>query len=164
MGRVRAGRFRADLFHRIAGFELRVPPLRDRVDDLPELVAAILAKSGVDDPPALAPDTLELLRRYRWPGNVRELENVLRGACLVAEDVIPPHRPPGPGDRVGQRLATGREPRPGPRGDPDAWRRSRPGRIREAHARTDGDVAAMVEQLGIGRATVYRKLKKLGLG
>lgn len=81
--RVHTGRFREDLWHRLNVVTLRVPPLRERLADLPTFAAHMLARSG--EGRRLHPDALEALSRYTWPGNVRELENVLRAASLLAE-------------------------------------------------------------------------------
>ncbi|WP_369979842.1 sigma-54-dependent transcriptional regulator [Xanthomonas bundabergensis] len=83
------GRFRHDLYYRINVIELRVPPLRDRGGDLPQLAAAILArlaKSHGRITPLLSPSALDALNRYAFPGNVRELENILERALAMAED------------------------------------------------------------------------------
>jgi two-component system response regulator PilR (NtrC family) len=88
---VRAGRFREDLFYRINVIELRVPPLRERAEDMPLLAAHILVRLASDlgrKPVRLAPDALELLAGYPFPGNVRELENILERAMTLAEGAI----------------------------------------------------------------------------
>ncbi|KIP86517.1 sigma-54-dependent transcriptional regulator [Stenotrophomonas sp. CFBP8980] len=82
------GRFRHDLYYRINVIELRVPPLRERHEDLPELAAAILARLARTHGcavPLLAPSALEALAVYGFPGNVRELENILERALALAE-------------------------------------------------------------------------------
>jgi two-component system response regulator HydG len=105
---VEQGRFRQDLFYRLNVVVLRVPPLRERLDDLPLLAAHFLRKHGGDKPPTLHPATLEAMTTYTWPGNVRELENaVLHANALHHGDVIGPEslpaaicgrtRPVGPG-------------------------------------------------------------------
>jgi len=85
---VAAGRFREDLFYRVNVIEIRVPPLRERLEDVPELVDSILLKLGKDTgqpAPALTNAALRALCDYPFPGNVRELENVLeRAATLCA--------------------------------------------------------------------------------
>jgi two-component system response regulator PilR (NtrC family) len=85
---VAAGRFREDLFYRVNVIEIRVPPLRERLEDVPELVESILRKlgKGMGQPaPALTAGALKALCDYPFPGNVRELENVLeRAATLCA--------------------------------------------------------------------------------
>lgn len=89
---VREGRFRQDLFYRLHVIPIRIPPLRDRAEDIPLLAEHFvvrhtreLGRSGV----RLTSEALQLLTRYRWPGNVRELENVLERAVVLCEgDVI----------------------------------------------------------------------------
>jgi two-component system response regulator PilR (NtrC family) len=90
---VQAGRFRQDLFYRLNVIQIRVPPLRERADDLAPICAALLDRiardAGVSPPPVLARDAFELLARYPFPGNVRELENLLhRAVALTGGDVI----------------------------------------------------------------------------
>ena len=79
---VAAGEFRQDLYFRLNTFEIRVPPLRERPDDLPELARHFLATFGQSC--ALGDETLEWLRSRPWPGNVRELRNALEHAAIVA--------------------------------------------------------------------------------
>jgi two-component system response regulator PilR (NtrC family) len=89
---VQAGRFRQDLYYRLNVIELRVPPLRERREDIDAIAQAVLARLAVTaaSPPArLAPDAQATLRQYRFPGNVRELENMLERAYTLCEnDVI----------------------------------------------------------------------------
>ena len=87
---IRTGRFREDLYHRISGISIPVPPLRDRGDDIPMLAATFVTEIGRETSKKFqfAPDALELLRSWRWPGNVRELKNVVRKACLMADDPL----------------------------------------------------------------------------
>ncbi|GAB3463192.1 two-component system response regulator PilR [Massilia terrae] len=86
---VEQGRFRQDLFYRLNVIELRLPPLRERLDDLPLLCAAILARlAGPGQHAALGPGVLDALRAYSFPGNVRELENVLERALAFANDGV----------------------------------------------------------------------------
>ena len=92
---VEQGRFRQDLYYRLNVVVLRVPPLRERLDDLPLLAAHFLRKHGGDKPPSLSPDALEAMTSYAWPGNVRELENaVLHAIALLHGDVIGPESLP----------------------------------------------------------------------
>jgi transcriptional regulator with PAS, ATPase and Fis domain len=87
--RIREGSFREDLYYRLAVMRLEIPPLRDRMEDLDELVAGLLARlgpelgrkvQGVDE------QAMQLFRTYAWPGNVRELRNVLERAILLSDD------------------------------------------------------------------------------
>jgi transcriptional regulator with GAF, ATPase, and Fis domain len=104
---VERGAFRRDLFYRLAVFPIRVPPLRERTEDIPALVAHFVTESTRRCKKTIrgfAPPALETLLRYPWPGNVRELENVVERAVIVArEDVIgdvTPFLAPGGADRA----------------------------------------------------------------
>jgi two-component system response regulator PilR (NtrC family) len=86
---VAQGQFREDLFYRINVIELRVPSLRERAGDIPEIADAVLQRLGRrtnTEAPQLAPEALELLQSYSFPGNVRELENVLERALTLCVD------------------------------------------------------------------------------
>jgi transcriptional regulator with PAS, ATPase and Fis domain len=89
---VAAGRFRRDLYYRLNVFPIRLPPLRERVGDIPALAERFLrqacrrARRAV---PAVGPDALRLLQAYPWPGNVRELENEIERAVALADDGHP---------------------------------------------------------------------------
>jgi two-component system response regulator PilR (NtrC family) len=86
---VETGKFRQDLFYRLNVIELALPPLRERLDDLPLLAATILARlAGPGHTAALAPGVLDALHAYSFPGNVRELENVLERALAFANDGV----------------------------------------------------------------------------
>ncbi|GIX29910.1 MAG: type 4 fimbriae expression regulatory protein PilR [Porticoccaceae bacterium] len=112
---VRAGRFREDLYYRINVIELRVPPLRERREDIPRLAAAFLerfARQAGRPVPRLDEAALAALLEHSFPGNVRELENILeRAFTLAAGEVIGiadlelRTPPPAPADRVGPRAA-----------------------------------------------------------
>ena len=81
---IQAGKLREDLFYRLNVFALALPPLRERIDDLPGLVQHLAARQGreVD----LSPSALQTLIAYRWPGNVRELDNVVQRALILSRD------------------------------------------------------------------------------
>jgi two-component system response regulator PilR (NtrC family) len=86
---VAQAKFREDLFYRINVIELRVPPLRERAEDIPDLADAIvrrLARRLDIEPPAITPEALEVLQGFAFPGNVRELENVLERALALCND------------------------------------------------------------------------------
>jgi transcriptional regulator with GAF, ATPase, and Fis domain/tetratricopeptide (TPR) repeat protein len=85
---VERGEFREDLYYRLRGITLEVPPLRARLGDLPKIAEHLLgriASERSEQPKTMAADTLDLLQRHRWPGNIRELENVLRAVSLFAD-------------------------------------------------------------------------------
>jgi two-component system response regulator AtoC len=95
---VKAGRFREDLFYRLNVIRLHVPPLRERLEDIPLLCTHLLGRIADKfgkEPLDLAPAALGILLRHHWPGNVRELENALERAAVLAEDntILPEHLP-----------------------------------------------------------------------
>jgi two-component system response regulator PilR (NtrC family) len=89
---VLAGRFRQDLYYRLNVIRIAVPPLRERIGDLPAICAAAMQRiahdAGVQPMPSLAPDALQHLLRYPFPGNVRELENLLHRALALATSPV----------------------------------------------------------------------------
>ncbi len=110
---VRAGRFREDLYYRLNVIQVRLPPLRERREDLPEFCRHFVARFAADlgrPPPVLSPEVVRLLEAHAWPGNLRELGNVLERAVTLASgdvlgpDVLPPSLrapgapPPAPAD------------------------------------------------------------------
>jgi two-component system, NtrC family, response regulator AtoC len=86
---VKRNRFRLDLFYRLNVFCIEVPPLRERIEDLPMLVSEILrpmaATVGLDAVPPIDPEAMASLERYHWPGNVRELRNILERALILCD-------------------------------------------------------------------------------
>ncbi len=103
------GRFRHDLFHRLSGMEVRVPPLRERAEDVDVLAEQHLARNHPDV--SLTDDARERLRSYSWPGNIRELRNVLSRSALLIDDgrltaarlQLPDSRPVTPQQPVASR-------------------------------------------------------------
>ena len=88
---VREGRFREDLFYRLNVFPLPIPPLRNRLGDLPLLIEHVLEHQGLTDGPALrlSPEAMHCLMHYEWPGNIRELSNLLeRLTVLHGQEVV----------------------------------------------------------------------------
>src|SRR5690606_26364733 len=88
---VREGTFREDLYYRLRGVTVEMPPLRERLADLPALAEHLLARIAEERgkaPKRLSPEAVACLARHRWPGNVRELENVLRSATLFADGAV----------------------------------------------------------------------------
>ena len=90
---VEAGRFRQDLMYRLNAVTIKLPPLRERVDDIP-LLAAHFARRSAPSPVRFSSEALSVLTRYYWPGNVRELENAVLHAVSMADDVIYPEHLP----------------------------------------------------------------------
>jgi len=154
---VHAARFRQDLYYRLRVVEIVVPPLRERRDDLLPLARQLLgasAKRFGKKVPALTPEAANLLLRYAWPGNVRELENALeRAVALARSDRIGvDDLPPEIGTAIPVVGLTGDEVRPLAEVERDY--------IAAALRASGGNRAKAAERLGIGVATLYRKLKQ----
>jgi transcriptional regulator with PAS, ATPase and Fis domain len=159
------GSFRQDLYYRIAAFPIYLPPLRERVGDIPLLVDSFLQRGGrAAQGVVVQPAAIARLQAHNWPGNIRELRNVLERACLFADDgvVRPEHLPgwlqvraqPLP-PAAGAPLASPPPPAPLAR-DLDAEMR----RL-VAEGRLSRRVIA--DSLGLSERTFYRRLKALGL-
>jgi len=161
---VEEGRFREDLYFRVAVFEIRLPPLRERGDDVLLLAARFLAELGAAaGRPGLrlAPESADLLRAYPWPGNVRELENAIQRATVVSEGgVITPADLPERVRRAGVRRGNGETARGASPSPPLTLAELERRAIREAIERRGGNLTGAAEELGIGRSTLYRKLRE----
>jgi DNA-binding NtrC family response regulator len=161
---VRDGRFREDLYYRLRGATLTVPPLRERSSDLPAMIKAFLQEATIGGRARALPVTAEamrLLAAYAWPGNVRELRSeVHRWSVFCDDQVAPSDLAP---EIRGVRPA--RAPRPS---EPHATLEAA---VRDAEQRTivgtleahDGNLSRTAKSLGIERNTLKRKLDKLGL-
>jgi DNA-binding NtrC family response regulator len=153
---VHGARFRQDLYYRLRVVEVVVPPLRDRREDILALARQLLAgtaKRFGKKVPALTPDAANLLLQYAWPGNVRELENALERAVALAQSdrIGVDDLPPEVGSSAPVIPAAG-EVRPLEEVERDY--------IAAALRASGGNRAKAAEKLGIGAATLYRKLKK----
>ncbi len=177
---VKEGRFREDLYYRLSVYPVSLPPLRERKEDLPDLVRHILRETRHDRPVAVHPGAMELLEAYSWPGNVRELQNALRRAVVLADEgpILPEHLPPCVQASLGDTLAPmpsaemqviGRSTLPGP--DPLGEKSDRVVSLDEmerdhilrAIESTRGNLSHAARMLSIGRTTLYRKLQKYGI-
>jgi transcriptional regulator of acetoin/glycerol metabolism len=155
---VEAGRFREDLYYRINGLVLELPPLRER-SDLRALVAAMLQELAAGRPLQLAPDIQAALAGYRWPGNLRQLANVLRTACaLLGDDECVIEWSHLPDDVAGELMARPARPML-EEGDTDL--RLQAGRcVQQAVSTSHGNLSEAARRLGISRTTLYRKLRE----
>jgi DNA-binding NtrC family response regulator len=169
---VEQGRFRQDLFYRLNVVVLRVPPLRERLDDLPLLAAHFLKKHGGATPPTLSPDALEALIEYTWPGNVRELENaVLHAVAMrrgqeIGTESLPPQiggrvrttsdapQPAGDGDDLGASLTEAKR-----RAASDFEKRY----LRRVMEKAKGSVSEAARLSGLDRTNFRRLLQRHGL-
>jgi DNA-binding NtrC family response regulator len=183
---VAAGRFREDLFYRLAVVSIAVPPLRERIEDLAPLASHLLARIGTQlGSPGLAIDSgaIRLLESFPWPGNVRQLHNVLFRAaifcangCLTAGDF--PHlarstaptasaAPLSNGHQIKVPISTaamaGAIPLYCDDGHVRALDDIESDMIRLAISHYQGRMTEVARRLGIGRSTLYRKLGELGI-
>jgi two-component system response regulator AtoC len=163
---VAQGTFRQDLFYRLQGVALRLPPLRERIDDLPLLATHLLERAAkrLDRQPAIvSPEALRCLWTYAWPGNVRELQHVLEGAMVLSDGVIgPEHLPPAIQRAVQARPAA--ETAPVLSGSLDEaleeWERRM---ILDALHQTQGVQARAAKILGVSERSLWYRIKKLGI-
>jgi DNA-binding NtrC family response regulator len=171
---VAAGRFRSDLYFRLNGFHLHLPPLRERSDEIVEIASGLLEhaarEAGLPHAPSFATDALEVLVGYGWPGNVRELRNVIDRAVLLCADgeVRLEHLPL---DKMQQRMTAGPVSRPPePALDPlttdplkaalDARERQR---VADALAQCGGNQTRAARMLGMSRGTLMARIEAFGL-
>ena len=172
---VAAGRFREDLYYRLNGLTLALPPLRERTD-LPALVAKLLHVEAPERALRVDAAVMAAFTRLRWPGNVRQLANVVRTAVALlddGEDVITAQELPddvraamaaeGDARRAGAspRAVAGAAAPVAAAGDegPEDLRALTTARIRAVLAATGGNVSEAARRLGIGRTTLYRRIR-----
>ena len=158
---VDASRFRQDLYYRLAVFPLEAPPLRDRRADIPLLIAHIIERLRERAPDganlACSPFATRLMRNYDWPGNVRELMSVVERAAVdagfgrIEAQHLPPELRHGASASMEARYRATRS------GDDER------DAIVAALEQTEGAVTRAAELLGMGRTTLWRKLKQYGL-
>ena len=158
---VEEGSFRQDLFYRLVVFPIRLPPLRDRREDIPLLVAHFLEKHARDAGKHISrvdPRAMEALAAHGWPGNVRELENVIHRSLLVTAGLELGL------DDLPAGLGEGSQPAPTPTEQgPVSLEEMEKATIVRALENNRGNLSDVARQLGIGRSTLYRKLEQYGL-
>jgi DNA-binding NtrC family response regulator len=199
--RVRDGLFREDLFYRLNVFPIFVPPLRDRREDIADLVRHFIASIGAAETGGricgISGEALAILKTYDWPGNIRQLENAIfravvlcEGSTLTSEDFPQIRAQVGvvdPGDETGFHVAEGRGPDGAPhegsirsgdgsfhplprvldaldeRGNVRSLAEVELAMIQFAIDHYEGQMSEVARRLGIGRSTLYRKLKEYGI-
>ena len=160
---VAAGRFREDLFFRLSVLEIPIPPLRDRLEDLPALASHLLRKLGRKNNKEIrnvSPAFMEALAAYAWPGNVRELENVLERALILCrtDSLTPDLLPP----QIMTPAACPGAAAPASAPAPSLEQAERDALV-AALSRHGGHRERTAESLGLSRRTLQYKLKKYGL-
>jgi transcriptional regulator with GAF, ATPase, and Fis domain len=164
LAEVRAGRFREDLYYRLHVVPIRLPPLRERREDIALLVQHFVEREAPRlgrRITAVAAETMEELQAYAWPGNIRELRNVIERALVMSSgDVL---RLPGPlrGDGASNGVAAGGEVGSLPLAE--LVRRKKIEWIREALARSGGNQRRAAELLGLHRPSLTRMIRELGI-
>ncbi|MFZ5832365.1 MAG: sigma-54-dependent transcriptional regulator [Planctomycetota bacterium] len=158
---VAAGDFREDLWFRINTFEVRLPPLREREDDIEPLARHLAARSIASIRPedeVFTPDAVALLRSHSWPGNVRELANVVEHALILCD------RLPIGLEHLPQRFATRRSATPASRAaiGPCSLRDLEMQAILDSVDRHGGNKVKAAEELGVSLKTLYNKLNQVG--
>jgi len=161
---VAEGRFRQDLFYRINVINIELPPLRERISDIPLLAGHFLQRicEETGKTKQLGDDTLTALQRYNWPGNVRELQNVVERAVLlgknstIALEDLPTAIAAGHLTPIGQVGD-------GDHGLKDALAAPERAIILEMLQSNNWNRNQTADALGINRTTLYKKMKKLGL-
>lgn len=207
IGLVNQGRFREDLYYRLNVFPIWVPPLRERLEDLPELVRHFIARFAAEEGKpvdGIDAEAMAMIRRYTWPGNIRQLENAVFRAVVLADTPmltvsefpqiaahvegyavsVPPA--PAPKDSMPRiegpvmlgesanspatihvPAANGRDaigiPALSDTGDIRSLEAVEADMIRLAFGRYRGRMTEIARRLGIGRSTLYRKMREIGL-
>lgn len=160
LAEAKEGRFREDLYYRLAGAVIRMPPLRERKEDIPLLVSHFVNEfnrkygrrvEGVSD------DLMRLIMSYDWPGNVRELYNLLESCHVMCKDGLITNQcvPPGSFPELEEHKQTRK--RPEPRSEKKEL--SEKDKILKALEENRFNATATAKALGIGRTTLWRKMK-----
>ena len=159
------GRTREDFYYRIKVFEVDMPPLRQRKEDVPELAMHFiseLCKTSGRTPPGLAAEAMRALVQHDWPGNVRELRNAIEHALVTAVGSAIRLVDLPVEIRVAAARAPGSAP-PAPAATPARADDER-GRIEDALERTGGNRSEAARLLGVSRVTLWKRMRRLGLG
>lgn len=155
---IREGKFRQDLYYRLNVLKLQLPPLRNRIEDLPQLIRALLKKSRITNALTFSPGAIQALKDYQWPGNIRELNNILDRIIAIY----------GHSDIINEKVITEILDDEGP---------IKIEKIKESHVEYENDISEILRVLkitegnytkaahilGISRITLWRKLKKHNL-
>ncbi len=159
------GGLRGDLFYRISTIRIKVPPLRERLDDLSLIVECFAQRHGTKyEKPivGISEEALRILEAYPWPGNVRELENVIEHAVIFCRNgqIVPENLP----EEIRAVPSNGtRSESDGPNLSDLTMQQIERRAIEQALNRTGGNIKRASEILGVHRQTMYRKLKSYGI-
>ena len=160
---VRSGALRQDLYYRLNTFQIEIPPLRERREDIPALVATFLERFSTQlgkPKPTLAPESFDFLLNYSWPGNIRELQNAIEYSVVLAENsLITPKELP----RELQLPAALQAARAAPAAATLNLEEQEKNAILQALAQAHGNKKKAAVILGIHRPTLYSKMKRFGI-
>lgn len=162
---VQEGRFREDLYYRLNVLPIYVPALRERKEDIPKLVEYFLKAASEKEGKSFEPlsqDVMGLLTEYTWPGNIRELENSIERAVILGKEPVL-----RTSDFSMQRnipLQQLQQPVVTPSQTPMSLKDIEYKNLVEALNKTSGNVSKTAKMLGLSRDTLYRKMKKYGIG
>jgi two-component system NtrC family response regulator len=154
---IEAGRFREDLYYRLAVVVIRMPPLRERSGDIPIVAKALLHKHALQSQRTLSgfsPEAIRLMGSYPWPGNIRELENRIKRAIIMTE---------GHQITLGDLDLTGSLPDKSGKSLKEARETLERTMIFKSIERNSGTISRAAEELGISRPTLYELMAKLGI-
>jgi DNA-binding NtrC family response regulator len=154
---VKAGRFRGDLFHRLAVLRVTLPPLRERPEDIPLLIDTVLSRAG-RPPGALSEQTRALLTQYPWPGNVRELRNVVERVVSLGEEALPDLRTDARSGPVGTALEL-----PFKQAKEQLIEGFERDYLRGLLERCEGNISRAAREAGIARMYLRKLLQKHGM-
>jgi DNA-binding NtrC family response regulator len=155
---IKNGRFREDLYYRLNVVTIELPPLRERRQDIPELIDHFLTTRQVGAARSrLAPEALDALVRYDWPGNVRELANVLERSQILAENQLITV------DDLPDSITDANPGGGSPSGDPDHLREVERRHVQEVLKREKGNKVHAAKVLGVSRRALYRLIAKYGM-
>jgi transcriptional regulator with GAF, ATPase, and Fis domain len=163
---VESGLFREDLYYRLNVLTVDLPPLRERIEDIPILAEALLVRAAREagcEPPSVAPEVMAALAGHDWPGNVRELENEMRRSVVLADGIVRLEHLSGPIQNGESRLKSGGSVAPVVTVDGDlraAVAAFEAGAIRVAIADAESNKSRAAESLGISRFALQRKMEK----
>ncbi len=153
------GAFRADLFHRLDGASLVIPPLRERREEIAPLARAFVARGrrrmAIEQPITLSDQALAFLHDHDWPGNLRELRNVIERAMVLSDGLILPEHLPLTRFSAPKRAA--------PLADPEDDEEQGRAEVVEALARAGGNQSRAAKLLGISRGTLIARIARYGL-
>ncbi|NLC07018.1 MAG: sigma-54-dependent Fis family transcriptional regulator, partial [Syntrophomonadaceae bacterium] len=163
---VSQGRFRKDLYYRLKVAWLQIPPLRERLEDVPPLIEHFLHEFGVEVKPGIQDEALELLQAYHYPGNVRELRSIIQAACNLAQGgtISTRHLPIEVRKiKVAHLPSRYQEDSIEPAGEVLSLAQVERKYILQVYQQTGRNKSHTARLLGIGLTTLHRKLKQYGV-